>query len=81
MKGRGVKGVEKKAARWRLVERVPLHKEGAEPRHVGSAPAQLDARRVHHLLRVRARVRVRVRARVRVRVRVRVSVDYVSGLD
>ena len=55
VKGRGVKGVEKSGARWRLVERVSLHKEGAEPRHVGSAPAQLDARRVHHLLRARAR--------------------------
>ena len=71
LKGRGVKGVEKKAARWRLVERVPLHKEGAEPRHVGSAPAQLHARRVHHLLRVRARVRLRLRLRLRVRARAR----------
>ena len=33
----------------RLVEGVSLHEEGAQPRHVGRAPAQFDARRIHHL--------------------------------
>ena len=33
----------------RLVKGVSLHEEGTEPRHVGRAPAQLDARRIHHL--------------------------------